>query len=82
MSSYKLHHAWKKTVNLVDKDGLLRNTSELTLEAFRAGMLAAADIAWPDGIVKDSYDLYDDYANGREQAAKDILMEVKDVSNE
>jgi len=43
-------------------------TCEDVLEdAFRAGMLAAADIAWP----KDGYVL-DDYDEGKQQASMDI----------
>jgi len=43
-----------------------------TEAAFKAGMLAAADIVWPAGSTLSSYDIYDDYGAGKEQAAKDI----------
>ena len=43
--------------------------AEAMMEAFRAGMLAAADIAWPkDG---EAYVL-DDYDEGKQQASMDI----------
>ena len=45
---------------------------ELCWRAFKAGMLAAADIAWPDGSSIDSYDIYDDFGAGKKAAAEDI----------
>jgi len=73
VKAYDLHRAWQKTFDRLHPGGYIRKSeTEISLAAFKAGMLAAADIVWPAGSTLSSYDIYDDYGAGEEQAAKDI----------
>ena len=46
MKAYDLHRAWQKTFDRLHPGGYIRKSeTEISLAAFKAGMLAAADIA-------------------------------------
>jgi len=63
---------WSKGRSRLDCGGLFKSITQCELEAFKAGMLAAADIAWTsEGIPSHGYD------EGREDAADEIREAAK-----
>ena len=71
-SAYELYTEWTKGRSRVAEGGIFKTVSECELEAFRAGMLAAADIVVDmiaDGRRAGIYE-HLEYADAIREAAK------------
>ena len=79
---YELYTEWTKGRSRVAEGGIFKTVSECELEAFQAGMLAAADLAEKlgDQWTEADYHKYGEMTPSRSNGAEDIEFAIREAA--